>query len=256
MPMRRLLSWLLLALLLPLSNGAEELADKIALPPTAQKSMAWIGLHVAKLDPAMRAHALEVPLGTGFVVTVVDREGPSMEAGVKPYDVWWKLDDQLLVNEAQLGALLRLHQPGDQVALTLVRSGKLLTIELNLAPLSDRKAEVAVSPMEIPLAPIGVKAMPRQIIYPQSKTAELARADGTVARLYYEQKIAQVTITDSDGKTLYDGPARKDGRFAVPKGWECSVGALMRSMHRAEKSDRKPRRPRPRVVVPPDSKVR
>jgi len=155
-----------------------------------------------------------------------------------------------------LGILLRLREPGETIELSLVRSGKQLSIELTLERLPDARAAVSVSPMEITLVPTGVRGMPKQIIYPQSKTAELSREDGAVATLHYEDEVAHVRIVDAKGEEIYAGPVRRDGHFSVPDGWKCSVGALLRSMHQAGKSDRHPRSPRPRVVIPSESKER
>ena len=78
----------------------------------------WLGLTVARLDDSLRAHAKDIPAGFGFVVASVEAGSPAAKAGVKPYDVFWKFGDQWVANEAQLFALLRLHQSGDQVTLS------------------------------------------------------------------------------------------------------------------------------------------
>ena len=89
--------------------------DAKSQPALAVSKMPWVGVEVGKLDAAMRAHATGVPEGIGFLVTSVTADGPADQAGVKSFDILWKLDDQLLVNEAQFGTLLQMHGVGDSV---------------------------------------------------------------------------------------------------------------------------------------------
>jgi hypothetical protein len=51
-----------------------------------------------------------LPPGIGFVIRSVDEGGPGRAAGLREFDVLWKIGDQMLVNEGQLAALLRLSQ--------------------------------------------------------------------------------------------------------------------------------------------------
>ena len=223
----------------------------IKAPAQPAPPMPWIGLEVGKLERAMRAHVSDVPEGVGFLITSITAEGPAEKAGLQRFDVLWKLEDQLLINEAQFGTLLRMRKPGDQVELSVVRAGQheKVRIELGEAPPAPVLAEIPAA--EIPLYPSGIPGMPKTIVYPLDRTAEVTREDGSVAKLHYKDNEPHVLIVDAEGKTVYDGPLRKDGMFAVPEEWNCSVGALLRTMHRAKGDQWKPRSPRPRVVLPP-----
>lgn len=218
--------------------------------------MPWVGLEVGQLSTAMRAHAVGVPKGVGFLVTSVASGGPAEQAGVKSFDILWTFDDQLLVNEAQFGTLLRLHEVGDVVRLGIVRSGKQEELELKLGQAPARPSSDELSPLEIPLVPMGLPGLPRSIVYPKERKAVTSREDGSMAELRYEEDVAVVLIVDAEGETIYEGPVKKDGAMAVPDSWRCSVGALMRTMHQAKNGSWQPRRPRPRVVTPPRSESR
>ena len=244
---------ILLAVLLPLTaqEPAKEVADPRPVPAGPMARTPWVGLEVGKLDDAMRAHVVDVPMGAGFLITGVTAGSPADKAGLRSYDILWKFNDQILINEAQFGTLLRMHKIGDSVNMTIVRSGKHLAMDLELAPAPPRQVQSEISPVDIPLVPAGVPGMPRSIVYPQARKAVVSREDGSTAQLHHEDGEAMVVIRDGDGETIYEGPVRKDGKMVVPRDWKCSVGALMRTMHHAEDDDWKVRRPRPRVVTPP-----
>lgn len=211
----------------------------------------WIGLEVAPLTDAMRAHVSKVPKGVGFVVTGVRADGPAAEAGLRRFDIFWKFEDQLLINEAQLGTLIRLHAPGDEVDLDILRAGESKQIRLAIGEMPEEERRTELNPSEIPIFPTGIPGMPRQVVYPGNRTAEITREDGSIARLRYEEDVAVVRIEDAEGEVVFDGPIRQEGKFAVPDEWRCTVGALLRTIHRSEQNAWQPRRPRPRVIMPP-----
>ena len=244
---------ILLACLLPLfgEEPVKEVVDPRPEPVAPMIQTPWVGLEVGKLDNAMRAHMVDVPVGAGFLVTGVTEGSPAAKAGLRSYDILWKFNDQILINEAQFGTLLRMHKIGESVSMTVVRSGKHLSMDLELAPAPVREVESEISPVDIPLVPAGVPGLPRSIVYPQARKAVVSREDGSTAQLHHEDGEAMVVIRDGDGEIIYEGPVRKDGKMVVPRDWRCSVGALMRTMHHAEDDDWKVRRPRPRVVTPP-----
>jgi S1-C subfamily serine protease len=80
-----------------------------------QAPRAWLGFHVSKPDESITAHLPALPPGIGFVIRLLGVGGPAENAGLRNFDVLWKFEDQMLVNEGQLAALLRLRKPGDEV---------------------------------------------------------------------------------------------------------------------------------------------
>jgi hypothetical protein len=200
----------------------------------------------------MRAHLPTVPQGLGFVVVKVTADSPAEKAGIRAFDVIWKMGDQWLVNEAQFGALLRLRKVGEKVDFTLVRKGKEQQVELALEAMPSGMVTSSISPVELPLVPPGVAGMPKTVVYPQSREAELSREDGSTARLKREDDGYSLIIRDAEGEVIFEGPLVKGDGLRVPDDWRCSVGTLIRALHRSEHPDWQPR-PRPRVVVPPSS---
>ena len=254
--MRAILPWLIAPLFsLPLAAEEAIPRDKV-IPPVAAKSrraaasVPWVGLEVAQLDDVMRAHASGVPEGVGFLVKSVAPGGPAKSAGLRRYDILWKFEDQLLINEAQFATLLKLRKVGDEVKLSIVRSGAQLELILVLAEMPDEPRLAGISPADLPLIPNGVPGIPQVRVTPQDRTAELTKADGSSAELIYKGEEAYVTIIDADQGVIYEGPVREDGKFVVPDDWSQSVGAMLRSLYKANHPNWMPRRPRPRVVKP------
>lgn len=254
--MRAILPWLLMPLLsVPLFAHEKKTAETnaesdVEAAPKVVNDMPWAGLGVAKLDEAMRAHASEVPEGVGFLVKSVAGDGPAKTAGLRRYDILWKLDDQILINEAQLATLLKLRKVGDEVKMSIVRRGRQLELSLVLGKMPERSSVAGISPADLPLVPNGVPGMPQVRVTPHDRTAELTRADGSSAKLFYKDDEAHVTIVDADQKKIYDGPVRERGKFAVPDDWNQSIGAMLRSLYKASNPGWMPRRPRPRTVIP------
>jgi hypothetical protein len=253
--------FMLFVALLSLSGSADEpvtakppAIHPAQLPPVLRPvptAGPWIGLEVSKLTEALHAQLSGVPRGVGFVVTGVDEDGPAARAGLRRFDILWKFDDQLLINEAQFGTLIQMKSAGDRVVLSIVRGGEASLAEVEIAKAPERSRLAGFDPAEIPIYPSGLPDMPRQIVYPGKRIAEVTRHDGSVARLSYEGEEALVVIEKTGGEVIYDGPVRKDGHLAVPAEWRCAVGALLRTMERASSDEWKPRQPRPRVVLPP-----
>lgn len=257
--MRLILSWFLLPLFsLPLTADEKGASDDPVNPPVVEKEpriaspMPWIGLEVRGLDAATRAHASGVPDGVGFLIKAVAEGGPAKNAGLRRYDVLWKFDDQLLVNEAQFATLLKLRSVGDEAKLSVFRCGKQHELNLVLGKPPEGVQVVGISPADLPLIPTGVAGIPQVRVTPQDRTAELTRADGSSAKLFYKGEDPHVTILGADLKVIYDGPLRDEGHFAVPDDWTRSVGAMLRSLYKANNPSWEPRRPRPRVVIPAD----
>ncbi|MGB6221587.1 MAG: PDZ domain-containing protein [Haloferula sp.] len=248
-------------LVLPLAADEEAGKKSTVLPvlpgvAVGWGSIPWVGLVVASLDESMRAQVPEVPKGVGFLIDSVALDGPASKAGLQRYDVLWKFEDQMLINEAQFATLLRLKKAGDPVKLSVVRGGESLEVELVLGKAPDDPKSARISPSELPLIPTGVPGMPQVRVTPQERVAEITRADGSLAKLYYKGDEAWVTIQEADMKVIYDGPVRADGEFLAPDDWSCSIGAMFRSLYKAKNPNWAPRRPRPRVVMPADSSER
>ncbi|MDB5333614.1 MAG: htrA [Phycisphaerales bacterium] len=93
-------------------------------------STSYLGAGVEVPTATVRAQ-LRLPEGAGLVVNYVDAEGPS-KGLVQEHDVLQKLDEQILVNGEQLVTLVRMHKPGETIALTLIREAKPIVVPIKL----------------------------------------------------------------------------------------------------------------------------
>lgn len=127
----------------------------VAIRAGEEEAGGWVGIAVSKAPPAM-AYQLRLRPGVGVVVDNVVPKSPAQKAGLQPYDLIEKLDDQLLVNPEQFTTLIRAHKPGETVTLSIIREGEKQTIEVKLAQVRDQ-------PMFQPFAGAGrpVPALPQ-----------------------------------------------------------------------------------------------
>jgi hypothetical protein len=88
--------------------------------------------------PSSLTTQLGRPAGMGLVVVSVQAKSP-VEDVLKVDDLLLSLDDQKLINNDQLTALIRARQEGEEVTLTYVRGGKEATAKVKLV-----KQEVAI----------------------------------------------------------------------------------------------------------------
>ena len=88
----------------------------------------------ASLEPAIRSR-----LGAeiGAVVTEVHSAGPSAAAGLAPWDVLLGIDGVELTGARGFSQLLREREPGDEVALLLIRDGQTHRVAVSLGRRSD-----------------------------------------------------------------------------------------------------------------------
>ena len=73
--------------------------------------------------PAVLRAQLNLPEGIGVVMSFVAKGSPA-EGGLKANDVLTQMDDQLIVNAAQLQALIKGKKPGDAMSLTYYRKAR------------------------------------------------------------------------------------------------------------------------------------
>lgn len=242
--------------------AAADQANPPQSPPVAKaaaasvRNGAWLGVKISRPGAEVRAHLPGLPKGTGFVIERAEAQGPAKAAGLLANDVIWKLDGQLLVNEAQLAVLLGQHRPGDEVEIDYYRFGKQASTKLILgeAPLGvgfdvKRGLPPLVTAQALP-------GMPTRIVNVPSRTASIDNEDGR-AVLTMDRTGIHLVISDDQGRTSHEGPLFDvKGRITVPVEWRERVeslhAALIESIQRAQP----PRRPRLRVIPRPENKDR
>lgn len=214
---------------------------------------AWLGLEISRPDESITVHLPELPPGIGFMIRSITVGGPAEAAGLKEFDVIWKMGDQMLVNEGQLAALLRLSKPGDEVMLAGFRAGKPLEVKLKLGeapktvrPFPDDLVESAILPGE---------CRGTRIFNIADKIASFSTEEGKV-EVWREGEVYKVKITSPKDEPIYAGDLPKDGGLeTIPENWKRRVYALRRGLdHALESGMAQTRQPRPRVVPPPAQK--
>lgn len=104
----------------------------ILLPSFVQAGgLPWIG---ASFGPPEGNDRNLSPLrqGIGLMTSGIVSNGPLAKAGGEDGDLWWKFDDQILVNMGQMVVLLRERKVGEMVEVQIFRKGKLKKLKLLL----------------------------------------------------------------------------------------------------------------------------
>jgi 2-alkenal reductase len=112
------------------SNTLKQIADEIIA--NGKVIRGYIGIQYSPLTPRQAAQ-LGLPTGTiGIVVSQVVPGSPAERAGIQVNDIITRVIDQVIDANHPLSSLLVKNRPGDKVKLTLIRSGKEMTVEVTL----------------------------------------------------------------------------------------------------------------------------
>lgn len=211
---------------------------------------AWLGVQVAKPDPSITVHLPDLPPGIGFLVTSVDKDGPAEKAGLAAFDVIWKLDGQLLVNESQLAALLRLRAPGDAVPLSGFRRGRVTEFTITLGKAPERDAQAVANLIDSSLLPAAEQSSPMRVVRLNEKVASYSTDEGHV-HVSKGKDGYQVSIIALDGTEIYQGGMAADGSMpGLASNWVKRVHALRRGLDHQLAAQAAEMAARPRVMSP------
>lgn len=221
---------------------------KILAPPST-----WLGVSVTKPDETLAAQVPDLPNGVGFLVRGVMSEGPAAAAGICRWDLIWKLNDQLLINEAQLAALLRLYEPGEKVKLALFRAGKPVVVEITLDHKPRHRRMLGREEIDAMMLP--GESSPMRVLNLDKREASYSTADGSLL-ITRDGEVDHVTIRDPLGELIVevDLTAQNVRAEGIPEEWRRRVWALRRGLdHALDGRMSPPRQPRPRVVPPQEN---
>lgn len=112
----------------------------------ARKIVPYIGVATSPLAPAVRAQT-GLPEDVGLAVDAVTPGSPAAAAGLVPFDILAKYDDQILCAAVQLSALVKRTGTGKTATLTVLRGGKEITLPVTVG---EREAEVTMQVMAGP----------------------------------------------------------------------------------------------------------
>jgi putative serine protease PepD len=107
------------------SNTAADIADQLIAKGSAQH--AYLGVQLTSATGT----------ATGAQVGTLVSGGPAAKAGLRVGDVITKIDGRVVTDATDLAAEIHGHQPGDQVVLTVSRSGSTTTVRVTLG--SDKQ---------------------------------------------------------------------------------------------------------------------
>ena len=166
--------------------------------------------------PEALADQLKLPKGVGLLVDFVDAKSPAAAAGLRKTDVLMKLDDQLLVNPAQLLVLVRMRKPKDKVALTLVRETEEQKVAAELGESEETTGEIRADCIEWRAATASTSSFSDG-----EHTLTLTTTDG--------QK--HLMVMDRAGNLVFNGPVntpaqRKEAPPDVLKKLETMEGSM------------------------------
>lgn len=186
----------------------------------------YLGVATAPVDPMLARH-LKLKPGTGLLVQMVD-EKSAAQGVIEVEDILTGLDGQILVNPEQFVTLVRLQQPGQEIALVLRRAGAEKTVKVKLGervapdeeeagtddpwgqwlqwprgwddlrnrwPARPRRDGGELRLKKEPAAEAGISV----------HTTTVIERDGVRAELTQDGQGRRFKATDANGKVLYDG---------------------------------------------------
>jgi S1-C subfamily serine protease len=113
-----------------------DLARKVAekLIAAGRVTYPWLGVSGTDLDPWT---AKEYGVGTGTLIRRVSPKSPAAQSGLKVQDVVTAVENLPISTMNELMMLVRRHEPGDKVDLTVVRSGVKRNVKVRLTGTPD-----------------------------------------------------------------------------------------------------------------------
>ena len=179
-----------------------------APPPIVLEKAAYFGVATSPATPVLQKQ-LKLPEGVGLVVDFIEPGSPAEAAGLQPYDLLIRFDEQILINPQQLAVLVRATDPGQEVRLRVLREGEETVLPLTLV-------ERDVKPLS---RVVFWNADGRPVPAATTAPALTPNAAGADERTLVPGGVLTVTVRDLEGpglktiKTMRVGP---DGTIRLP----------------------------------------
>jgi S1-C subfamily serine protease len=113
-------------------DHARKVAEKLI--NNGRVSYPWLGVSGTDLDPWT---AKEYGVGSGTLIRRVSPKSPAEQSGVKVQDIITAVENRPIATMNQLMMLVRRHDPGEKVELTVVRSGVKHNMKVRLVETPD-----------------------------------------------------------------------------------------------------------------------
>ena len=221
-------------------NGAAEPipTEEASSQQTSEKAV-QLGVTLGKPSADLYAQLPLLTRGGGFILKSIKTESSAEKAGLRPMDVIWKIDGQILINEGQLAVLLSLHKPGDMVEIDCFQGGIHQKISMKLYP-SAGKSAVTYSERVNFSSPSGGNLdneFPIHVVSYENRSVMIKDENGT-ATLKKDNDRKVLVITTSEGDELYRSDisgANEAGKWVtIPQAWRRKVPILKRSLEKTE----------------------
>jgi hypothetical protein len=202
----------------------------------------WIGVSLNPSKPEQRKE-VQLPEGVGFEVSRVIKGSPLATAGGLVGDLWWKFDDQILVNKGQMVVLLRTKSPGDVVRVEFYRTGELKAFNLNLGTRMRQEVySVSMKPKD---------SAASRILTKRDRVARVSENDHDLS-LKREGEGWRFEIKHKGVSVLSSLVSESDLNEKIPSKWHGSFLILKLTLQQQE--SRATELPRPRVRYVPRAK--
>lgn len=103
----------------------------------AKEPVTFLGVETSRV-PRVLSEQMNLPRGFGVVVDYVVPKSAAANAGLQQSDILRMLNDQILINSDQLGALVRSFPNGATVNLTVLRKGQEMKLPVKLQQKEER----------------------------------------------------------------------------------------------------------------------
>jgi len=113
---------------IPAATAVEVAKELIA---NGRASHAYLGINYASVTTALQKQN-GLSRDTGVLVTALDPQGPAASAGIKEGDIIAEMQGKTLASEADMILLLRDLKAGDQVPVTVDRSGQTMNLTVTV----------------------------------------------------------------------------------------------------------------------------
>ncbi len=117
----------------------EKTVTKVVEPKSAPR--AWLGVQLSDVDEEL-AESLDVSQGEGALVNSVVDDSPADKAGLEDGDVVIRFDNKRVADAGDLSRAVGDAEPGQTVAVVVVRDGQERELQVELGKTDQRKAIV------------------------------------------------------------------------------------------------------------------
>jgi len=205
-----------IAFAIPASTVEDVVAE---LKQDGSVTRGWLGVQIQPVTKDI-AESLDTSSTDGALVSDPQEDGPALEAGIEAGDIITKVDGKSVSGPRELARRIAGYEPGDEVAITVLRQGKEQVIDVTLGKLQNQASvadeDASVEPTS--LESLGLELSPADDgkgvvvtgVEEDSPAAEKGIRTGDVIR-----SVGGDDVDSVQGVTRNIEAARKDDRKAV-----------------------------------------